>query len=516
MRTARLTTLDPQRVFTGMHKGPERPIAFMFPGQGAQYPNMGRELYDLEPKFREQVDLCCEILRSLLNLDLRDLLYPSEQNAEDAKQQLTQTKFTQPALFVIEYSLAKLWISWGIRPQAMIGHSVGEYVAACLAGVFSLEDALTVLASRGRLMQELPPGVMLAVRLPIGRSWSPLLTGDLSLATSNGPSSCVVAGDEESVELLEKVLAERNVSCRRLLTSHAFHSSMMDPILGPFIDVVKRIKLNPPQIPYVSNLTGTWISVAQAQDPAYWAQHLRQTVRFSEGIRELLDDPARILLEVGPGQTLTTLAKQHLSQGAEQSVLSSLGGGKKTDREITSLLEALGRLWLAGAKVDWTGFYDQEKRHRVALPTYPFERQRYWIEPNKSGVGPSAAHEVLRKKTDVADWFYRPSWKRSVPPELLTRETEKSRWLVFVDDCGFGDEIVKRLHTQGHDVISVHAGDRYEKTGDRDFKLKPGQREDFAALITDLSAAWTDLIQQRRKGCSPLGCVSNRSATIRN
>ena len=485
-----LTTLDPKRIFTGSHKGNERPITFMFPGQGAQYPNMGRELYDNEPKFREQLDLCSEILKPHLNLDLRDLLYPDEQNAEDARKQLTQTRFTQPALFAIEYSLAKLWTTWGIRPQAMIGHSIGEYVAACLAGVFSLEDALTLIATRGRLMQELPSGVMLAVRLS-KEELETLLTEDLALAASNGPSHCVVAGREESVEHLQNLLAERSVGCRRLLTSHAFHSSMMDPILGPFVDVVKKVKLNAPTIPYVSNLTGTWITAAQTKDPTYWAQHLRQTVRFSEGVRELLQDSSRILLEVGPGQTLTTLAKQHLDRDAEHSVVSSLGDAKTSNRELAFLLEALGRLWIAGATFDCAGFYEQEKRHRVALPTYPFERQRYWIEPNKHTVGLDLEQDGLVKKTDVADWFYRPSWKRSVPSELLVPKVsseQKFSWLVFVDACGLGDEVVKRLELSGHDVITVRAGDRFEDTGDGSYKLKPGKREDYEALLDHLLA----------------------------
>ena len=484
--TRALRTLDPKGVFTGTHKEQDPPVAFMFPGQGAQYPNMGRALYEQEGKFREQVDLCCEILRPHLNLDLRELLYPSEKNAEGA-QQLAQTKFTQPALFVIGYSLAKLWMAWGVRPEAMIGHSIGEYVAACLAGVFSLENALTIVADRGRLMQELPAGVMLAVRLS-KEELQPLLGEDLALAAHNGPSLCVVAGEDETVKRLENVLAGRSVGCRRLVTSHAFHSAMMEPILGRFVDVLKKVSLKAPQIPYVSNLTGTWITAAQTTDPNYWAQHVRQTVKFSEGVRELLREPARVLLEVGPGQTLTTLAKQHTAQAAEQRVLSSSGEAKNADHDMRLLLEAVGRLWIAGARVDWAGFYEQEKRHRVPLPTYPFERQRYWIEPRDREV---RQHEPLRKKTNVADWFYTPSWKRSVPPELLISQnsgTKKSNWLVFVDDFGLGHDIVKRLASEGHVVSSVYAGDRFEKGGDREYKLNPGRREDYDSLMNDLSS----------------------------
>ncbi|RKZ90554.1 MAG: hypothetical protein DRR19_09725, partial [Candidatus Parabeggiatoa sp. nov. 1] len=385
-----LRTVDPKRVFTNFKELKERPVVFMFSGQGAQYVNMALELYQTEPTFREQVERCSEYLKPLLGLDLKQVLYPHKEQNLEAEQQLNQTVITQSALFVIEYALAKLWMAWGIFPDAMIGHSIGEYVAACLADVFSLEDALSLVAARGQMMQQRPHGAMLAVSLS-EQEIQPFLGNGLSLAAINGPSRCVVSGITEAVVALQNQLTEQGVENRRLHTSHAFHSEMMTPILASFTERVKQVRLNPPQIPYVSNVTGTWITAAEASEPSYWAKHLRQTVRFADGMQKVLEDSARILLEVGPGRTLSTLARQHPDKEAEQVVLSSLRHPQDSQSDVAFLLNTLGKLWLAGGAVDWSGFYAYERRHRLPLPTYPFERQRYWIDP------PSINKEIRRE-----------------------------------------------------------------------------------------------------------------------
>src|SRR5262249_6259257 len=248
-------------------------VAFLFPGQGAQSSHMGLELYRTERLFREVVDDCCEHLTPRLGLDLRELLYGNGSASTSAQDRLTQTLISQPALFVVEYALAKLVLSWGIRPVAMLGHSVGEYVAACLSGVLETEDALALLVERGRLMQAIPPGAMLAVRLPEAEARD-LAHDGVSLAAINAPSLSVLAGPEESIRTIEATLKEAGVAGRRLRTSHAFHSWMMDPVVDRFRDVVARVTLHPPKIPFVSNVTGTWITPQQAMDPEYWAQHL--------------------------------------------------------------------------------------------------------------------------------------------------------------------------------------------------------------------------------------------------
>ncbi len=374
-----LETVDSKRVFTSFQEPISRDVVFIFSGQGSQYVNMGLELYRTEPKFQEQIDRCSEILTPHLSFDLRDILYPDEKDVEEAAQKLKQTFITQPALFTIEYALAKLWMSWGVHPVASVGHSIGEYVAACIAGVFSLEDALSLVATRGRLMQELPGGCMLVV--PLSEKEIQLFLGErLSLAVINGPSLCVVSGEREAIGDFEKQLSEKNVDHRRLHTSHAFHSKMMEPILDAFTEEVKKVRLHPPRIRFASNVTGTWITPDQAMDPSYWARHLRQTVRFCDCVEELLKEPNRVFLEVGPGYTFSMLVWQHPNRTEEHVVLSSTRHPKEKESDLAFILNTLGRLWLAGIQVSWPGFYSDERRHRIPLPTYPFERERFWME----------------------------------------------------------------------------------------------------------------------------------------
>ncbi len=373
-----LETRDAQRVFNHALQTDEEPsVVFMFSGQGAQYVNMGLELYQTEPVFREQVDRCAEFIGPHLGQDLRSVLYPALQ-IPPSPPLLKKTAIIQPALFVIEYALAQLWMSWGVQPKAMIGHSLGEYVAACLAGVFSLEEALVLVAARGRLMQSVPAGAMLAVPLSEDEI-RPLLNIDTELAAVNMPTQCVVSGTTAAVEQFATQLAEQDVACKRVPTCDAFHSKIMSPILTPLLEQLQQIQLKPPQIPFLSNVTGTWIRAEEATSPHYWVKHARQTVRFASELQQVLQQPQLILLEVGPGRTLTTFAKRH-PDNTGQLVLSSLGHSKSEQSESTFLLNTLGKLWMAGVTVNWSAFYADEQRYRLPLPTYPFERQRYWIE----------------------------------------------------------------------------------------------------------------------------------------
>ncbi|MCI0726484.1 MAG: amino acid adenylation domain-containing protein [Chloroflexi bacterium] len=456
-----LEARDPKRVFSSLQESRERPVVFMFPGQGAQYVGMGAELYELEPVFREWVDRCAELLTPHLGLDLRAVLYPPEDKAEEAQHRLEQTALAQAALFVIEYALAQLWLGWGVQPRAMIGHSIGEYVAACLAGVFSLEEALALVASRGRLMQSLPGGAMLAVSLP-ERDVLPLLNENLSIAAVNGPTLCVISGSREVVGALDAQLTSEAVECRRLHTSHAFHSAMMDPIIEPFMVYMSGVRLQPPQIPYVSNVTGAWITAAEATEPGYWARHLRQPVRFAAGVQTLLAEPGCILLEVGPGQTLATLASQQLDKAAGQVVLSSSRHPRKQESDMAFLLNTAGRLWLAGASVQWSGLYTHERRCRLPLPTYPFERQRYWVEPS------TQVSTVRQAQTDdgrlASDGAEDSSYSHRARVDLLTAyaapvtETEQRIATIWQETLGFEqvglhDDLFVELG--GHSLMAV-------------------------------------------------------------
>jgi len=376
-----LSTPETEPVLTGYQEASQRPVVFMFSGQGSQYVNMAQELYQTEPTFRAQVDSCSELLIPHLGVDLRHLLYPQAEQIEEATLKLKQTAIAQSAIFVVSYALAILWQEWGVSPQATIGHSIGEYVAATIAGVFSLEDALALVAKRGQLMQQQPPGSMLAVFLS-EKECQNLLDEQLSLAAVNGLSQCVISGPTEAIDNLQQQLSEQKIESRRLHTSHAFHSQMMEAVLEPFIEYVKQIPLHSPQIPYISNVTGTWITAEQATDPNYWSKHLRQTVRFADGLQELMQESNNIFLEAGPGRTLRTLAKRYAGI-KEQVILSSVRHPQDSDSDVGFLLKTLGQLWLNGVAIDWLGFSTHEQRHRLPLPTYPFERQRYWIDTPK-------------------------------------------------------------------------------------------------------------------------------------
>lgn len=376
----RFEALDPAQVITRQAEIRDPSVVFMFPGQGSQYINMGENLYDSEPVFRQEVDRCAEILKPLLGLDLREKMYPADGDQEIAEASLRQTIYTQPALFTIEYALSQLWQSWGIKPVATIGHSIGEFVGACLGGVFSLEDALKLVATRARMMWELPPGSMLSVRLPAVEVEKRLST-ELAIASINGPSLCVVSGPTDIVVALQQQLETEEVVCRHLHTSHAFHSPMMEPIVEPFAAVVKSINLSPSKIPFVSTVTADWITDAQATDPLYWASHMRATVRFAESVQTAWQKDDFVLLEVGPRTTTATLARQQIKNPKQQVAISSLGSAAEDNAEWTAILAAIGQLWLAGVSLDWHSFYETEHRHRIPLPTYPFERQRFWIDP---------------------------------------------------------------------------------------------------------------------------------------
>ncbi|MEM7342693.1 MAG: amino acid adenylation domain-containing protein [Chloroflexota bacterium] len=373
---------DSKRLITHNLKKEAGSVVFMFPGQGAQHVDMGRDLYETESVFRDVVDQCCEILNPLLNLDLRDILYPDAADADAASEQLKQTSVTQPALFVIEYALAQLWQSWGVQPQAMVGHSVGEYVAACLAGVFSLEDALSVLSTRAQLMQDQPAGSMLAIRVPI-EEITPYLNDEIALAAHNSPNLSVVSGPTDAIDALDQTLAKKGITTRALHTSHAFHSAMMEPVMAPLMAKLNQVERQTPTIPFISSLTGTWITDGEATDPAYWASQARQAVQFSRSIQTLQETPHQVLLEVGPNKSLSTLALQHPNKEAAHTVVASLGHPKEQVSSTRTMLEALGRLWQVGVSPDWAGFYAEEQREKVFLPTYPFERKRFWVDPPK-------------------------------------------------------------------------------------------------------------------------------------
>ncbi|MBO3459440.1 FkbM family methyltransferase [Aetokthonos hydrillicola Thurmond2011] len=400
-----LTNRNSARLLSRSVQGCPNTVTFMFPGLGEQYVNMAQELYQYEPTFRQHIIHCSEILKPLLGIDVRDILYPkgtqTETNSPEQSlipetsptfnlrqmvrrnqvevdrntQRLNQTDIAQPALFVIEYALAQMWMTWGIKPQMLIGYSLGEYVAACLAGVLSLEDALTLVVKRSQLIQSLPTGAMLAVALSPSQL-QPILTEGIYLSALNGSTLSVVAGSVEAVAKLEQHLISDGIACKQIQTTHAFHSPMMEDIVEPLIDLVKTFDLKSPQIPYISNVTGKWITVEEATDPSYWAQHLCQPVRFADGIETLLQVPGQTLLEVGPGQTLGGITLQNLVNNTVHRplVLSSLPTSYNNQLEFDFILNTVGQLWLTGLSINWSNYYGQQRYNTLNIPVDLFEQ----------------------------------------------------------------------------------------------------------------------------------------------
>ena len=505
---------DARQIFTRVDQVKHRPVVMMFSGVGEHYQGMTAELYREEPVFRDEVDRCCELLMPQIKSDLRHLIFGEEahpeniegidlrkmlgrqtRNGNGATQDLTETDLLQPAVFVIDYALGKLLTSWGVKPQAFAGYSIGEYCAACFSGVLSLENALMIVAERARLIQGLARGAMLAVSLPEGEARS-FLKDELDLAAVNGPRMSVVSGSAEHIDHLERELQQKEIVYRRVETTHAFHSRMMEPIFQKFIALLKTVELKEPQIPYVSNVTGTWIKAEEATDPGYWARHMCQTVRFSDDVRTLFEIKDAFLLEVGPSQALSSLVKLHpeFETARSQLVVSTVKSQYDRQSDLAFLLTALGKLWLCGVDIDWNSFYSHEQRRRVPLPTYPFERHRYWVEPKvKPGAAKASpeSQDDLERIQNVSDWFYVPVWKQSQPVSSLQedRGTKHERcWLLLLDDSILSTRIKDELEWRGEDVIAVRAAGEFARQSDFCYAINPKDKLQFGLLLKDLES----------------------------
>jgi phthiocerol/phenolphthiocerol synthesis type-I polyketide synthase E len=504
----------PERTASMLAETGSRSVAFLFPGLGDHYPQMARGLYEAEPAFRAEVDRCAEILRPQLGIDLREVLFSGDAPSDAAPSggidfrsmlgrsgpiegadRLNRTELAQPAVFVIDYAMAKLWMSWGIVPEAVIGHSLGEYAAACIAGVLTLEDALALVADRARMIQALPAGAMLAVSMdeadlrhflpsPRGTSGEGPGEGHLSIATVNAPGLTVVSGPEDAVAALEKTLADAGRTARRLPTTHAFHSAMMQPAAQGLAARVARVRMSPPRIPMVSNVTGTWITDDEATDPGYWTRHMLGTVRFAEGVAELLAEPGRVLLEVGPGQTLSTFVRQRPGSATEHApvaIIPSIRYAYDRKPDAQFLAEALGRLWLAGVEPDWRAYRSGERRRRLQLPTYPWEKQRYWVDLPAAAFVPRASVADTARRPDPADWTYLPTWTRTP----AASGSAPRRVLLATAPSAFADRLEAAIRDSGHFVRILSPGGGFSVDENR-VTVRPGSREDFALLAEHL------------------------------
>ncbi len=470
---------DKKRRLAGAAPGTPPQVALMFSGQGSQYAGMGSELYAQEPVFAAAVDECASVLTAELGRDLRALLFAtgSDEERAAADAELGQTALTQPALFTIEYALAKLWLSWGVSPAALVGHSIGEYVAATLAGVFTVEDAVRLVAARGRLMQSLPAGSMVAVQRGEDEISARLPEG-LSIATVNGPGTCVVAGETELVEAFQQALKADGIGAKVLRTSHAFHSPMMDPILDEFRSLVAAVPRQAPRLPVVSNRTGDWLTAEQATDPSYWAGHLRHAVRFGDCVATVYGSGGEWqLLECGPGRQLAGLARMQVPKGAAPAV-HSLPGPTEKQGDLATILAAVGKLWAAGVPLPsfgGTGF-------RVPLPTYPFERKHHWVDPDPIEATAATAVPEPTGPLPLDDWFSVPTWRQQAP---TVARTAMARCLLFANDER-ADRLAAELRAGGTDVTVVRPGGSYQRDADT-IAIRPAERADYDTLVAELA-----------------------------
>ncbi|WP_035804931.1 type I polyketide synthase [Kitasatospora mediocidica] len=447
-------------------------VGFLFPGQGGQHTGMAAELYDREPVFRASVDHCAELLSPALGVDLRTVLYPS---GGPAGPDLQSMELAQPAVFTVEFALSELWRSWGVHPATVLGHSLGSYAAACVAGVLSLPDALAVVVERGRILGALPQGAMLAVALPEAEL-AALLPASLSLAAVNGPGQCVVSGPAEPVAGFGAELAAGGVDCRALHITSAAHSSLVEPAIADFTAWMGGIALRPPTLRWISDTTGRPVSAQEACDPAFWARHLRETVRFGAALDTLLVEPDQVLLEVGPSHTLSTLTRRHPRTGPGHTVLASLPHPSDETPARTALLNAAGGAWTAGVELDWTGLHHTPRR-RAVLPGYPFQHARYRLasqagEPTTATALPEAEPGFepdvkLAFEPDVELAFERPDLAQEF--SAARDEPERRLAAVFGEVLGIGEVgreddffelggdslIASRLVTQVHRAFGV-------------------------------------------------------------
>jgi phthiocerol/phenolphthiocerol synthesis type-I polyketide synthase E len=457
---------------------------FLFPGQGAQYPGMAEGLYRNEVVVRRAIDQCARILEPEIGADLRKVLFPPVRQRGRMAEELRDTKWAQPALFTVGYALAALWRSWGVEPTAMIGHSVGEFVAATLAGVMPLEDALRLIARRGRLISLLPRGSMLAVMAP-HQELTRFLTEDISVAAVNAPGFTVLSGPDAAIDRVADALAAESLPARRLHTSHAFHSAMMEPILAEFEELVAAVQLSPPSSPFAATLTGQWADGSVTR-PEYWSAQIRSTVRFADAVRTVLAGPpgGALFVEVGPGNTLATFVGECArADGGPTPCLTSLPGPHDHRADMEVVLGSLGELWAHGGAVDWNAFHRDEPRRRVPLPTYPFERRSYWIG-SRQGQAPE------RRKTeerDTSGWFHRPVWRR-IDPAAPGASFAGQRILVFDEGGGLGAAVVDQVRAAGGDAVAARLGAGFERLDEYHYTLNPAETDGYARLAAAVCA----------------------------
>ncbi|WP_297772554.1 type I polyketide synthase [uncultured Roseovarius sp.] len=483
----RLDKGDTRRVFT--HQALDNPdVVFMFPGGGAQYAGMARDLYETEPVFAEWMDRGLDILAPKLDYDIRALWLPDPGQLAAADERLKTPSMQLPLIMITEYALAQLWQSWGVTPAALIGHSMGENTAACLAGVMSLEDCIGLVHLRGQLFDTVPKGGMLSVPLS-AQAVQPYLGAHLDIAALNAPDLTAISGPQAALDDLDTRLRADGIEPQRIAIDIAAHSRMLDPILERFDAYLCSIQLSPPQIPIMSNRSGDYLTAQEATDPAYWTAHLRHTVHFADGLTRLAETKDRVFLEVGPGKALSSLAQAHGAITPNQ-VIGTLRHPEDSIADDEYFMAMLARVWAVGAEIDWPQIWGEAHRARVPLPSYAFQHRPYFIAPGK-------ARDVVdtewpTRLGDLTDWGYRPHWQPHLAEIEIASDADlaaapKETWLIFEDDAGLAEDLGKRLETAGHTVTYVVAGDAFVKLSAGRYSLSAERgREGYDALIRAL------------------------------
>ena len=493
------TALGPkasERCVGGVASADKPAVVMMFPGGGAHFPGAGNELL-AHSAFQQAVDECFSLMPPDAPGDLRQTMFASDATLAEAARKLEKPGYAIPALFTLEYALAKLWQSWGVVPAAVMGHSAGEYAAACIAGVMSLADALAVTVLRGKLFEAVPPGAMLAVDLPEAALTEQLIGTDLDLAAVNAPDLCIASGSLQSIAALEARLVAQGIESRRLRIDVAAHSRLLDGVLETFRQRLLKVRLQAPRIPFISNLTGTWVAAHTLIDPEYWVRHLRHAVRFSDGMARAMEVSGAVLLEVGPGQSLCGLARQN---GANRlmAVLPSTSRANDAGGDLAVMMLSAGALWTRGAPLLWQAVRNGSHARRTSIPTYAFDHERHWIVPGHGVPGREAVAQEesapdapsINRLASCEDWFLVPQWKAA--PRLSHSAAGKGRrWLVFGNHSTLTGDVLAQLAAEGGSVVLVHTGETFARLADGSFTLSPDDPAHFRRLFEFLDESAT-------------------------
>jgi len=474
-----------RKIFTSTVEQADKPIVFMFPGLGNQYVEMGLGLYRSEPFFKQELDRCFDILDGQLDFSIKQIIFPQAER-EQAMQKINRIDINQIVVFIFEYALGKYLMELGIKPKYMIGYSFGEFAAACLAGVFSLEDAIRVIIRRGQIIKQTEEGAMLSVPMTEAEL-KPLLPANVSLSIVNGPS-CVVGGTREAVEQFEEHLKSLRQICIRLDTSHALHSYVMEPIKHAFAEEMRQIRLHPPQISFISNISGKWITDEEATDPGYWARQLTDPIRFADGLQEILKEEALTFLEVGPDRNLSALLRYFIHRDSQHTILNLIRNPQEKVDDQYYFYTRLGQLWGAGHTIDWMKLYAFERRNRLSLPTYPFERQSYWLQGNPFDMLRDQQRNKkppLQKNPHMEDWFYLPLWQQKILP-LTDRQADQQTFLLFANRDSLSRELIRALSCRGQRVIVVYGADEFSMHDDHENTIRPEAFSDYQRLFANL------------------------------